>query len=190
MEPFVALMRRYCIDYTNSHDQSVCDEIMHPDYVVHIAQADLPRDLLYKPAVKGVFERFPGLGLVVHELVTNGDRLAMRFSEHGAAPAEGGRYAAWGGIGVYRWNGAQLLENFVEPKVMGHELEIHPLVVLVVTAIGGIVGGIVGLVLAVPITVIALSGFNQLRSRGYVERAAESAGRTLRTESDQTATES
>jgi ketosteroid isomerase-like protein len=114
MVPFVALMRRYCIDYTNSHDQSVCDEIMHPDYVVHISQADLPRDLLYKPAVTGVFERFPGLGLVVHEFVTNGDRLAMRFSEHGAAPTEGGRYAAWGGIGVYRWNGEQLLENFVE----------------------------------------------------------------------------
>ena len=36
-EPFVALMRRYCIDYTNSHDLSVCDSIMEPDYVVHIA---------------------------------------------------------------------------------------------------------------------------------------------------------
>ena len=45
MEPFVALMRRYCIDYTNSHDQSVCDEIMHPDYVVHISGLDLPRDV-------------------------------------------------------------------------------------------------------------------------------------------------
>lgn len=124
MEPFVALMRRYCIDYTNSHDQSVCDEIMHPDYVVHISQADLPRDLLYKPAVKGVFERFPGLGLVVHEFVTNGDRLAMRFSEHGLAPAEGRRYAAWGGIGVYRWNGEQLLENFVEQDFFAQQAQL------------------------------------------------------------------
>jgi len=117
-------MRRYCIDYTNSHDQSVCDEIMHPDYVVHISQADLPRDLLYKPAVKAVFERFPGLGLQVHELVTNGDRLAMRFSEHGLAPAEDGRYAAWGGIGVYRWNGEQLLENFVEQDFLAQHAQL------------------------------------------------------------------
>lgn len=124
MEPFVALMRKYCIDYTNSHDQSICDEIMHPDYVVHIAQADLPRDLLYKPAVKGVFERFPGLGLVVHEFVTNGDRLAMRFSEHGLSPTEGGRYAAWGGIGVYRWNGEQLLENFVEQDFAAQQAQL------------------------------------------------------------------
>jgi hypothetical protein len=124
MEPFVALMRRYCIDYTNSHDQSVCDEIMHPGYVVHIAQADLPRDLLYKPAVAAVFERFPGLGLVVHEFVTNGDRLAMRFSEHGAAPAEAGRYAVWGGIGVYRWNGEQLVENFVEQDFFAQQAQL------------------------------------------------------------------
>ena len=43
-----------------------------------------------------------------------------------------------------------LLENFVEPKVMGRSLDIHPLVVLVVTALGGLLGGIVGLLLAVP----------------------------------------
>ena len=81
MEPFVALMRKYCIDYTNSHDQSVCDEIMHPDYVVHISQVDLPRDLLYKPAVTGVFGRFPGLGLAVHEFVTNGDRHQAQLTD-------------------------------------------------------------------------------------------------------------
>lgn len=115
MEPFVALMRRYCIDYTNAHDQSVCDEIMHPDYAVNISQVQLPRDTLYKAAVKAIFERCPGLGLVVHEFVTNGDRLAMRFSEHARMPAaEGGRFAAWAGIGVYKWDGKQLTENYVE----------------------------------------------------------------------------
>ena len=121
MEPFVALMRRYCIDYTNSHDQSVCDEIMAPEYVVHISGFDLPRDAAYKPAVTRVFARFPGLQLQVHELVTNGERLAMRFSEHGAAADAEGRLAAWGGIGLYRWNGKQLLENFVEQDFLAQE---------------------------------------------------------------------
>jgi hypothetical protein len=121
VEPFVALMRRYCIDYTNRHDQSVCDEIMEPEYVVHISGLDLPRDAAYKPAVTRVFARFPGLGLLVHELVTNGERLAMRFSEHGAAADAGGRLAAWGGIGLYRWNGRKLLENFVEQDFLAQE---------------------------------------------------------------------
>jgi hypothetical protein len=121
VEPFVALMRRYCIDYTNSHDQSVCDEIMAPEYVVHISGFDLPRDAAYKPAVSQVFARFPGLQLQVHEFVTNGERLAMRFSEHGAAVDAGARLAAWGGIGLYRWNGRQLLENFVEQDFLAQE---------------------------------------------------------------------
>jgi predicted ester cyclase len=124
MEPFVALMRRYCIDYTNRHDQSVCDEIMDPSYVVHISHWDLPRDALYKPAVTQVFERFPGLGLVVHELVTNGERLAMRFSEHGASPNDDGRFAAWAGIGLYKWNGRQLLENYVEQDFLAQQAQL------------------------------------------------------------------
>ena len=48
-----------------------------------------------------------------------------------------------------------LLENFVEPKVMGRTLDIHPLLVIIVTALGGFLFGIVGLLLAVPFTVIA-----------------------------------
>ena len=68
-----------------------------------------------------------------------------------------------------------LLENFVEPKVMGQSLDIHPLVVLVVTALGGLLGGIVGLILAVPAYVIARSAFARLRSRGVVDRVADRA---------------
>jgi predicted PurR-regulated permease PerM len=67
------------------------------------------------------------------------------------------------------------LENFVEPKVMGKTLDIHPLVVLVVTALGGLLGGIVGLILAVPAWVIARDGMAIARSRGVIDRVAASA---------------
>ena len=73
-----------------------------------------------------------------------------------------------------------LLENFVEPKVMGRTLDIHPLVVLVVTALGGLLGGIVGLILAVPATVIASNAIARLRSRGTLARVAERAEPTVR----------
>jgi putative heme transporter len=68
-----------------------------------------------------------------------------------------------------------VLENFVEPKVMGRTLDIHPLVVLVVTALGGLLGGIVGLNLAVPAWVIAGNAIARLRSRGVIDRVAERA---------------
>lgn len=115
MHPFVALMRTYCIDYTNSHDQSLYDEIMDPAYVVHSFGWDLPRDELYSPGVAQVFATAPGLGLVVHELVLNGDRLAMHFSEHAAMPAgESRALTCWRGIGLYDWNGERLVGNWVE----------------------------------------------------------------------------
>jgi len=73
-----------------------------------------------------------------------------------------------------------LLENFVEPKVMGRTLDIHPLIVLVVTALGGLVGGIVGLILAVPATVIAASAITRLRSRGFFAKVADRAEPAVR----------
>jgi putative heme transporter len=73
-----------------------------------------------------------------------------------------------------------VLENFVEPKVMGRTLDIHPLVVLVVTALGGIVGGIVGLILAVPATVIAADAISRLRSRGVIDQVADRAKPAIR----------
>jgi hypothetical protein len=133
VHPFVELMRTYCIDYTNSHDQSLYDEIMEPDYVVHINGMDLVRSSTYSDSVTTLFDMAPGLGLVVHQLVLNGDRLCMSFSEHGAFPGDGGpRLACWRGIGLYKWNGRRLTENYVEQdyRAMRTQLasgEAHPL---------------------------------------------------------------
>ena len=58
------------------------------------------------------------------------------------------------------------LKNFVEPKVMGKSLDIHPLVVLIVTALGGLLAGIIGLIIAVPLAVIIGSAIGRLRASG------------------------
>jgi len=72
-----------------------------------------------------------------------------------------------------------LLENFVEPKVMGRSLDIHPLVVLVVTALGGLLGGIVGLILAVPAYVTGRDAIKRFRSRGIAQMVADRAQPTV-----------
>lgn len=114
-DPFVALMRRYVVDYTNAHDLSVCDEIMEPDYVLRMGPHVLAgRDEAYKAATRAQLRQFPGLGLTVHEIVSSGDRLALRFSEHGASVRHHGRVAVWAGIGLYHWNGTRLTANYVE----------------------------------------------------------------------------
>jgi hypothetical protein len=133
MHPFVALMRRYCIDYTNSHDQSLYDELMEPDYVVHINGMELGRSTTYARSVEKLFAMAPGLGLVVHDIVLNGDRLCMYFSEHAAMPGRAGpALACWRGIGLYKWNGTRLTENYVEQDYLAMQAQLssrapHPL---------------------------------------------------------------
>jgi predicted ester cyclase len=112
---FVALMRHYVVDYTNRHDQSETESIMEPDYVLRMGDhVVLGRDDAYRTATASQLEQFPGLMLTVHEIVTSGERLAMRFSEHGASRTHGGSLCSWGGIGLYSWNGRRLVSNFVE----------------------------------------------------------------------------
>lgn len=120
MEPFVALMRRYCIDYTSVHDQSVCDEIMAEDYTVTIAGRTLQMPD-YREAVTAAFRRYPTLVLTVHEMILSGDRLAMRFSEHGAAADDPEHVAAWPGISLYRWDGRLLRSCRVEQDFLGRD---------------------------------------------------------------------
>lgn len=125
MEPLVALMRRYVVDYTNRHDTSVCAEIMEPGYTLRMGPHVVAgRDDAYVPAARKQFEQFPGLGLTVHEIATNGERLAMRFSEHGASVRHGGARAAWTGIGLYRWNGTRLVENWVEQDYLSRRRQL------------------------------------------------------------------
>ena len=73
-----------------------------------------------------------------------------------------------------------LLENFVEPKVMGRTLDIHPLVVLVVTALGGFLAGIVGLILAVPFTVIAANADRPPSEARLLQAVADRAQPTVK----------
>jgi hypothetical protein len=123
--PFVALMRRYCVDYTSRHDLSVCDEIMDPGYTLNMGGHRLAgRDSAYKPAAARQFGQFPGLGLTVNQVICSGERLALRFTEHGASARHGGAQAAWGGIGLYRWDGRVLLENFVEQDYLGRRRQL------------------------------------------------------------------
>jgi putative heme transporter len=56
-----------------------------------------------------------------------------------------------------------LVENMVDPHVTGRTLRIHPLVVLLVTTAGGILGGLLGLMMAVPITLIAVRAVGYFR---------------------------
>jgi predicted PurR-regulated permease PerM len=50
-------------------------------------------------------------------------------------------------LGLWRMS----MDYFISPRVVGHELEMHPLLAIFTVMVGGAVGGIVGIYLSVPI---------------------------------------
>jgi predicted PurR-regulated permease PerM len=50
-------------------------------------------------------------------------------------------------LGLWR----MVMDYGIVPRVMGHELEIHPLLAIFTVMVGGAVGGIVGIYLSVPL---------------------------------------
>jgi len=58
----------------------------------------------------------------------------MHFSEHAAMPAGGARaLTCWRGVGLYKWNGTRLTENYVEQDYFAMRAQIgsgqpHPLI--------------------------------------------------------------
>ena len=60
-----------------------------------------------------------------------------------------------------------VLENLLEPKLLGSSLDLHPLAILLATALGGMVAGMIGLILAAPVLAIGLDLFRELKAVGF-----------------------
>lgn len=110
----IKLMRAFCQDWLNRADGSACTAIMVPDYEVSIGGIVLSGLAEYVPATLGQLTDFAGLQITVHELFSNGDQIALRFTEHGASLKAGGNSAAWRGIALFWTDGTLLLRNVTE----------------------------------------------------------------------------
>jgi putative heme transporter len=64
-----------------------------------------------------------------------------------------------------------VIENLVTPLAVGSSLKLHPLVILVVTILGGVVAGFVGVTLAAPVTAIGVEVVGRLRKAGAFDDA-------------------
>jgi predicted PurR-regulated permease PerM len=67
----------------------------------------------------------------------------------------------------------QLEGHLLQPLVVGRKLHFHPLGIIVVLAVGGVVGGIPGAALAVPITAVIYRAWPELRRPPEAELAEE-----------------
>jgi len=114
LHPVALLARRFCVDWLDRADASVPPEIMTPGYRVHIGRAGLDGLDAYTAGTLGQLTQFAGLLLTVHQLVSDGDQLALHFTEHGASTRHGGRAAAWRGVALFRIEDGRLAENWTQ----------------------------------------------------------------------------
>jgi predicted ester cyclase len=115
MNSNLPLIRRYVADFVNRHDFSVITEIMTEDYTLETGgQRVRGRDDTYRSAVAKQFKQFPGLVFTLHEVMPAGDRIALRFTEHGASTKHAGRHAAWESIGIYKIRDGRLCGCAIE----------------------------------------------------------------------------
>ncbi len=113
MDPIVATLRRFAVDFFTAHNLSVCAEIITEDYQLTVGRTVIAgRDAQYLPAVDKQLTQFPGLSMTVHGLLATHDRAALHFSEHGASGGPGGPISSWSGVALYHFNGTQLSTCF------------------------------------------------------------------------------
>jgi len=118
----VELMRRWAVDYFNSHDASVAHEFILPSYTLEIGDYVFAgRDEQWLPAVQQQMQAFPGMGMTVHQLIACEDRVATYFSEHGTSA---GRTAVWSGVGIYRSNGTHLSSCVAQEDYMTRQRQL------------------------------------------------------------------
>jgi len=117
-------VRRWAVEWLSAGNASVCPEILAPGYSILIGGHRLEGREAYVEGTLAQLSRFPGLGLTIHELICAQDRVAVRFTEHGAAARLGGREAAWGGIALFRWDGTHLSECRAEEDYLARRRQL------------------------------------------------------------------
>lgn len=122
--PVVGQVRRWSVDWLNGQHPQVCEQVLAPEYTLRIGGYLLGPRETYVPATMAQLSRYPGLVVTTHQVVTDGDRVALWFSEHGASVRLGGRAAVWTGVALFRWDGTALSACFAEEDYYGRRRQL------------------------------------------------------------------
>lgn len=122
----LSTMRRYAYGFVNSQDFAVGREVIHPEYRLHSGPDTLVgRDDVYLPAVARQFNQFPHLVYSIHELITDGSRAGVVFTEHGRASKAPANAAAWLSIGIYHGDDDRLSACWIEQDYYGRRRQLE-----------------------------------------------------------------
>jgi steroid delta-isomerase-like uncharacterized protein len=122
-----AIARRLIEEAWNKGEPAAVDALVDPAYVGHFAiqREPLRGPEAYKGFIAGLLAAFPDLQFTVEDIVAEGDKVAIRWTNrgtHGGAlmgvPPTGRRVEA-SGIWIHRLAGGKVVEEWGESDVLG-----------------------------------------------------------------------
>jgi hypothetical protein len=124
VDPTVALVRRWAVHWLSGRDPLVCADILAPGYSLLIGGFLLDGRETYVTKTLEQLDRFPGLGLTVHELVAAPGHVALRFTEHGPDSRKDGQPAAWQGVALFTSDGRHLTAGYAEEDYLSRRRQL------------------------------------------------------------------
>ncbi|NOZ72830.1 MAG: ester cyclase [Chloroflexi bacterium] len=130
-----ALVRRLIEEAWNQGNLGVIDELVSPDYVLHIDAPGPPGREGYKRDVLMHRTAFPDLRFTIEDMVAEGDKVALRATLYGTHKGEyigiapTGQAITLTAISIRRIEKGQIAEEWVELDMLGllQQLGVAPL---------------------------------------------------------------
>jgi predicted ester cyclase len=119
-----SLVRRFLEEAVSTANLDLFDEICGPDYVWHGEAGPTEKNEVrgldnFKEAVAEFTKALPDLKVEIQDMIAEGDKVAVRFTERGThtgAPFAGispsGKRVVWTCIGIYRVANGKLVEEW------------------------------------------------------------------------------
>lgn len=114
-----AVVRRFMEELWSQGQLSVADELVAADHLHHLGDDTLRGPDGIKEAATRLRTAFPDLRFEVDDLISDGDRVVLRWTARGthrgtfADVAPTGRHVAWTGCDWFRLRSGRLVEAFV-----------------------------------------------------------------------------
>jgi steroid delta-isomerase-like uncharacterized protein len=119
-----AVVRRFFEELWNAGDLDAADALLSPAHVHHIGERQLDGPDGVKDAVTNFRGGFPDLHFAIEEVVSDGDRVVVRWIATGTQtgpfydlPATG-RPARWSGMDLVRLEGGRIVELWANADSM------------------------------------------------------------------------
>jgi steroid delta-isomerase-like uncharacterized protein len=124
-----ALVRRHLLEAVSGQRPELWDEIMGERFDLHHPIVE-PGRANYRAACEVLWAGFPDVRIEVHDLVAEGDRVVVRYTERGThlgdfmgIPPSGKSYEKHG-FALYRIEAGQLAEAWIQEDDLGYQRQL------------------------------------------------------------------